>query len=425
MNLRLIGLNHKSAPIEIREKAAFSDREIPSALQKLRQEYRFQEAMIVSTCNRVEFIVDNRGPQETEDAIKNFLAEHKSVPPHLLDGYLYSYTGSELARHVFRVASSLDSMVPGESQILGQMKQAFRIAQKSGIVGGDLGILMPHAFFVAKRIRNETRIAEASVSVSSVAVELARKIFGDLSGRTVFLIGAGKMAELAAKSLLSSGVSRLIVANRTAAKAEEIASRFGGSTTDFTQLEQALVQSDIVLVSTGASYYILDPDTVGQALRRRKYTPLFMIDISVPRNIDPNINRIENAYLYDIDDLQSVVSTNLAERDDQAKEASVIIERAVEIFENLQSVRDVGPVVKCLRNRIEEICLEELAKNRNGFTTQEFERLQKIMRRAAHRIAHPLLVQIKKGHENPVRRIHAIDMIREAFELPEQEEEGK
>lgn len=422
MRLRLLGLNHKSASIGIREKVAFTEEQIPVALEKLYSDYGLKEAMLLSTCNRVELIVEDKGKEETENAIKDFLSKEKSIDIATLDKSLYSFSNRKLIEHVFSVASSLDSMVPGESQILGQMKQAFHTAQKTGTVGGDLGILLPHAFFVAKKVRSETQISENSVSVSSVAVELARKIFGDLAGRTVLLLGAGKMAELAAKSLLKSGVSKLIVVNRTASKAEEIASKFGGSTRDFSQLKQALIESDIVLVSTGSSSFVLGPHEVESALRSRKYSPLFMIDISVPRNIDPAVNDIEDAFLYDIDDLQSVVSSNLEERGNQAKEAARIIEQAVDLFQNMESVRDVGPLVSCLRQKIESICLDELDKSRNGFTPQECERIEKMMLRTAHRIAHPLLVQMKRGHENPNRHIHNLAMIREAFGLTDEED---
>ncbi|UCF35320.1 MAG: glutamyl-tRNA reductase [Acidobacteriota bacterium] len=414
-------MNHKTAPIEVRERVAFTETAIPDALRCLQDDFGFQEAMIVSTCNRVEVFGKGSDNGTAVEQIKEFLARHHQIGRSLLDDHLYSYMKDDLVRHVFRVASSLDSMVPGEAQILGQLKTAFATACDEGVTGTELCRLLPHAFFVAKRVRNETKIASSAVSISSVAVELARKIFGDLDGQKVLLIGAGKMSELAAQSLLKSGASKLEVTNRTLSKAAIVADKFNGSVVPFEQMETALIKSDIVIVSTGAKEYVLNPDVMDRVIRKRKYDPLFVIDISVPRNVNPEVNEIENVFLYDIDDLQSVVESNLEERAKEAASAEEIIVQEVGNFSNILSQRNLGPLVKSLRTRLETICLEELGRDKGGLTDADYEKVQRIMLRAAHRIAHPLMMEIKKAQSNPSQQYHKVEMIREAFDLDDSE----
>jgi glutamyl-tRNA reductase len=421
MDLVLVGLNHKTAPIGIRERVAFREEGIPEALGKLCREFGFDEAMIVSTCNRVELVGNGSSNGVSAAHLQEFLCRHHEVNASLLNGHLYTYGDDELVRHVFRVASSLDSMVPGEAQILGQLKQAYSHAQGAGVVGASLCRLMPHAFYVAKRVRRETRVGRTPVSVSSVAVELAVKVFGDLTGKSVLLLGAGKMSELAARNLLRSGSSTIRVANRTPEKANAVARRFDGQVLPFDRLEDALTSSDIVVVSTGADGFLITRDLVERVMRRRHYDPLFLIDISVPRNVDPSVNEIETAFSYDIDDLQSVIEANLEGRHQEAELAERIISEEVRSFALGCRRRGVGPVVRSFRRRLESICLEELAKDRDSFSPEDYRRFERIILRAAHRIAHPLLVQMKKDQDGSSGRADAVRVVAEAFEIDESE----
>jgi glutamyl-tRNA reductase len=421
MSLFLVGLNHITAPIEIRELVAISDEDVESALATLRAEYGFDEAMIISTCNRVEVIAGQSRNGDPVVLIKRFLHQQHSLEANELDDYLYSYSGEELIRHVFRVASSLDSMVQGEPQILGQVKQAYMSAQRSGVTGERLSQLMPRAFFVAKRIRTETRIANAAVSVSSAAVELARKIFEDLAEKSILLLGAGKMGELVVKNLLSSGVSSIMIANRTHERSEEMIARLGGRDVAFDELESHLVEADIVVVATGSSSHVVDGPMMDRVIRRRRYAPLFVIDISVPRNVSPEVNEIENVFLFDIDDLESVIASNIEEREREAELAETIIEQEVESFQAHHAARNLGPFIRSFRQKIEQICLDELKINRNGLSAEDYEKVEKMVRKIARRIAHPLTVQIKRHAVDPDCHDHEVEMIKKAFELEDRE----
>lgn len=373
--------------------------------------------MIISTCNRVEILADDSKNGASSDQLTAFLSDYHGVDRSRFDSHLYCYRKDDLVRHVFRVASSLDSMVPGEAQILGQIKQAYSAAQDAGTIGKRLSRLIPHAFYVAKRVRRETQVGSSSVSVSSVAVELARKIFGELDGQEILLLGAGKMSELAARSFLKAGASKIRVANRTHQKAIEVASKFGGDVAKFDELEESMTQSDIIIVSTGADKHILDKHQVETVIHRRKFSPVFIIDISVPRNVSPAVNEIENAFLYDIDDLQSVVSTHLQERSQEAELGEDIIGYEVTNFARICEGVTVGPLVKSFRQKLENICLEELGKDEKVFTVEDREKIERLLLRAAHRIAHPLMREMKKGDENPNRQFHNLEMIKKAFDL--------
>ena len=420
MNLFIVGLNHRTAPIEIRETVAVPGDRIQEALVSLRDEFGFEEAMIVSTCNRVEVYARGVG-EDSSLRVKDFLCSRNSLSRETLDEYLYTYTGDDLVRHLFRVTSSLDSMVQGEPQILGQMKQAFAQSGRANVVGETLSRLMQRSFFVAKRVRTETRIANSAVSVSSVAVELAKKIFGELSGKTILLLGAGKMGELAVQNLLASGGSTILVANRTSGRSEKVVERLGGTSVDFGALETHLVNSDIVVVSTGSASHILDRQLMERVIKKRLYSPLFVIDIAVPRNVAPAVNEIDNIFLFDIDDLESVVTSNREGRSREAELAEAIIDQEVRSFLAYQDSQHLGPFIQSFRDKIEEICLEELESSRNGLELSELERTEKLVRRIARRIAHPLTVQIKRPVRDPGSREYNIELIRKAFELDDQE----
>jgi glutamyl-tRNA reductase len=421
MELVLVGLNHKTAPIDIREKVAFREETIPEALRRLCRDFGFDEALIVSTCNRVELVANGSRNGVSATQLREFLCRHHEVEASLLNGHLYTHRDDELVRHIFRVASSLDSMVPGEAQILGQLKQAFTRALEAGVVGDSLRRLMPHAFYVAKRIRRETRVGRSPVSISSVAVELAVKIFGELTGKSVLLLGAGKMSELAARNLIRSGAGDIRVANRTPEKAREMAQRFGGRVLSFDRLEDSIAESDIVIVSTGADGFLVSRELLERVMRRRHFDPLFLIDISVPRNVDPSVNEIETAFCYDVDDLQSVVEVNLEGRHQEAEWAEQIIGEEVRSFTLGCRRRGLGPVVQSFRRRLEAICLEELEKDRDSFSAEDYRRFERIMLRAAHRIAHPLLVQMKKDQKGSGEGSEAVRIVAEAFEIDRSE----
>ncbi|MBI4446733.1 MAG: glutamyl-tRNA reductase [Acidobacteria bacterium] len=410
MGLVLVGLSHKTTPVEIRERVAFPEGGLCSAHQQLRRDFQVPESFIISTCNRVELVASL--PEETDgpQRLKNFFYRYHSISPPELERFFYSYLHHDAIKHVFRVASSLDSMIVGESQILGQMKRAYAAACEAGSVGAHLNSLLPRAFFVAKRVRSETQIGASAVSVSYAAVELARKIFGNLQGMTILLLGAGKMGELAARNLLNSGVSRILVANRTHEKAAELARQFQGTAVPFEEMGEHLLVSDIILVSTGSDNYVLDKACVQQALRGRRYTPLFIVDISVPRNVDPHVNQLDNVFLYDIDDLQSVIDANVREREQQAAVAEEIIEEEVQNFLRRVSSSPAGPVANALRRRIEQICLQELEKSRDSLSPAEYERLRKVLTRTAGRIAHPLIVRLKFA-QNGNQELEAIKRV--------------
>ncbi len=358
----VVGLNHRSAPVEIREKVAFPASEIGCALRGLLEREQISEVVIVSTCNRVEvWILATVGFQGTA-IVENFLASFHKIPFSELNGHLYHYEGEEAIRHLFRVASSLDSMVLGEPQILGQVKDAYGYAAEFRSIGPVLDKFFTKAFFVAKRVRTETRVASSAVSVSYAAVELARKIFGGLSDKTVLLIGAGEMCELAARHLLSAGVKGILVTNRTFERAAKLAEEFHGTPIRFDEFRDHLKRADIVLSSTGAMQAILMRKDVEEVIRARKNRPMFFIDMAVPRDIDPEANQVDNVYVYDIDDLNNVIETNLEERQREAAKAEEIVVAEVRNFLRWLDAQQVTPTIVSLRSKYEEVRKAEVAK---------------------------------------------------------------
>src|SRR6185369_14198113 len=305
MSIVLVGINHKSAPVEVRERLAFTEEACSTGLHALVDGEIVREGLIVSTCNRVEVLAETSTERLSDsiERVNQFLSRTDSVPRSFFETHLYQHTDDEAVRHIFRVASSLDSMVVGEPQVLGQVRHAYSVALQAGTAGRILNRLVHHTFRVAKRVRNETGIAANAVSISYMAVELGKKIFDSLKNHTVLLIGAGEMAELSARHLLNAGASRVLVANRTEATAQEIAHEFGALTVPFDQLDQGLAEADVVICSTGASSYVLTEQQARRALGRRRNRPTCFIDISVPRNIDPAVGKVPNVFLFDIDDL--------------------------------------------------------------------------------------------------------------------------
>jgi glutamyl-tRNA reductase len=332
MHILIVGLSHKTAPVEIRERVAFAPTAMEKPLHELSALSAISEGIIISTCNRVELCAVSREPEVGVAQLKRFLSDYHGIFPDELYPHLYEYQGEEAIRHLFRVASSLDSMVIGEPQILGQIKTAYGYGSEFKTAGLILNRFFHKAFSVAKRVRTETDIASNAVSVSFAAVELARKIFGSLEDKTVLLIGAGEMCELAARHFVNNGASSVLVTNRTFERAEKLAAEFGGRAIAFDDFPYHLQQVDIVLTSTGAPNFILGPKKVEEVLRQRRNKPMFFIDIAVPRDIDPKVNSLDNVYLYDVDDLQGVVQANLKERHKEAKKAEGIIDQEIGQF---------------------------------------------------------------------------------------------
>lgn len=418
MNIFVIGLNHKTADVEVREKFAFNGPKLDEGLKALREIPEVQEAVILSTCNRVELYANVEDAENAVASIKNFLATFHDIDREALDNALYVYENEDAIRHVFRVASSLDSMVVGEPQILGQMKDAFEFALEKKTTGVLLNKLMKKSISVAKRVRTETKIAENAVSISFAAVELAKKIFKDLSKRAFMLLGAGEMAELAAKHLINTGVRDVMVSNRTYERACELANEFGGRPVKFETFIQEMVGTDILICSTGAPTYILTKNQMQKVMKERKQTQVFIIDISVPRNIDPEINDLSNVYLYNIDDLQGVVDSNLFERQREAEKAEKIIEEEIGTFLKWQSSLDSVPTIKALREKAEEIKREELERLLNrfsGINEKEKEAIEYMATAIVNKLIHPPTAALKDGSEDKdalvalIRRLYGIE----------------
>jgi glutamyl-tRNA reductase len=419
MNVIVAGLSHKTAPVEIREKLSFAPQELTLPLQSIANLPEISEGIILSTCNRVEILFSSREEEKAIRAITGFLADHHAIPLDTIAPHLYFLTGQEAVKHVFRVASSLDSMIVGEPQILGQMKDAYRLAVASKTTGAILNRLLHKAFFVAKRVRTETNIASSAVSVSFAAVELSRKIFDELEDKKILLIGAGEMAELVVRHLIAHGVHDLFVANRTFDRAQNLVSEFGGKAIPFDEIALYLPQTDILVSSTSAQNFIITPEETTAALKMRKHKPVFMIDIAVPRTIDPRINSINNVYLYDIDDLEGIVESNKAQREEEASKAEKIIEIEKTIFYTWLRQQEVTPTIVRLKEKAERIRRGELDKTLSKWTTlqeQEKERLNALTTSIVNKILHDPITRLKdEGTKNGF----SLDQIQKLFKLDE------
>ncbi len=426
MKILVVGLNHKTAPVEVREKVAFNGPKLEEAINALKSSGKIRENIILSTCNRVELYAAVSNKDQGIEGIKQFIAEFHDVPRDLLDQSLYIHTGEDAIRHMYRVASSLDSMVVGEPQILGQLKDAYDAALKHKSTGVFLNKLMRKSVSVAKRVRTETKIAESAVSISFAAVELAKKIFEDLPSKSFMLIGAGEMAELAARHLINSGVQDVYVTNRTAARAEELASEFQGKVIPFENFVSEMVHTDIVICSTGAPDYILHKDEVYRTMKDRKQRPMFIIDISVPRNIAPDIDTLDNVYLYDVDNLQGIVETNIHERSKEAAKAENIVNEEIGAYVKWTSSLAATPTIVALRNRAEEIRKAELDKTLKKLEPMEENKIRAIehlTESIVNKIIHPPTAALKAEDEN---REDMLDMAQKLFNLDlESDNNGK
>ena len=420
----IIGLNHRTAPVEIRERLAFPTEAIGHALRSLLERESLKEGVILSTCNRVEICaLATQGSQGTSEA-KEFMAAYHGIPLGELNGHLYHYEKDEAVKHLFRVASSLDSMVLGEPQILGQVKDAYGFAVEFRTIGPVLDKFFAKTFSVAKRVRTETKVASSAVSVSYAAVELARKIFGDLSDKTVLLIGAGEMCELAARHLISAGVKGIMVTNRTFERAVKLAEEFGGTPIRFDEIPVHLKRADIVLSSTGAPHFILRRQDVEEVIRIRKNRPMFFIDMAVPRDIDPDANQVDNVYVYDIDDLNNVIETNLEERQREALKAEEIVAEEVHSFRRWLDAQQATPTIINLRRKYEEVKNTEVAKAMTMLGTED-PKMRKVVESLAssllNKILHAPISSLKKD-ANGKNQMDLVTVVREIFDLTEASE---
>lgn len=421
MELLVIGLNHNTAPIAIRECLAFPEDNLEEALSKVHALSSIKENMIVSTCNRVEIYAATREAERAIHDLKDFLSQYHGLPLKEFDRSLYVHIGEEAVRHIFRVASSLDSMVVGEPQILGQIKEAYDRAQQSKTSGLILHRLLHRAFHVAKRVRTETKIAISAVSVSSVAVELAKKIFGTLEKKTVLLMGAGEMCELAARHLVSGGAEKILVTNRTDERAVALAQRFKGEAIPFEEMVQGLRKTDIVISATNSPGYLMSHDQITKVMRDRKQRPIFFIDIADPRDIEPKVGDIENVYLYNIDDLQKVAHENIKDREKEAQKAEAIVEDEVLKFVNWYHSLDVTPTIVALRKKFEEIRKKELEKTLSlhpDLSDKEKKSLEALTSSIINKILHAPITLLKRTDEEAMSDLY-LDTLHTLFGLPE------
>jgi glutamyl-tRNA reductase len=404
--------------VDLRECLAFSDDQVDTALQTLRQQPSISEVVLLSTCNRVEMIFTTKDPEKGLAEVKTFLAEFKNIPADRFEEALYLHRGDEAVKHIFRVAASLDSMVVGEPQILGQVKEAYRIATEQKTSGVILNRLLHKTFFVAKRVRTETGIGNSAVSISYAAIELGRKIFGTLEGKNALLIGAGEMAELAVEHLRRHRTAEIFVANRTFARAVELAGKFKGRPVNFEEIPDILPRVDIVISSTGSAEYVITRSQVKPIMKERRNRPVFFIDIAVPRDIDPELNRLTNVYVYDIDDLNGIVDENMEDRSREAIKGERIVDEAAIRFRQWVKSLSVVPTIKDLRDKLEKITRVELAKTRNGqdFSPEQAAALEKMAAALVNKILHdPTMLLKTEGCYADISK--HIDLTRKLFKL--------
>jgi glutamyl-tRNA reductase len=421
MELLVVGLNHKTAPIEIRECLAFPEDKLIDALYKVHALPSLKENMIVSTCNRVEVYAVTREIEKATLDLKEFLSRYHGIPLKEFEKRLYVHTGEEAVRHIFRVASSLDSMVLGEPQILGQIKDAYDLSQQVKTSGLILHRLLHRAFHVAKRVRTETKIIIGAISVSSVAVELAEKIFGILEKKTVLLIGAGEMCELAARHLVSVGIDKILVTNRTAERAASLAQEFRGEAVPFEDMAQGLKRADIVISATNSPQYLIRHEQITKVIKDRRQKPIFFIDIADPRDIEPKVGDIENVYLYNIDDLQKVANENMKDREKEAENAETIVQGETVKFVNWYRSLDVTPTIVALRKKFEEIRKKELEKTLSihpNLSEKERQSLEALTSAIINKILHAPITLLKQTNEEAMADLY-LDALHALFGLPE------
>jgi glutamyl-tRNA reductase len=425
MNFQIIGVNHNTAPVEVRERLALPESRMPDACKRLIEHPGIEEAMILSTCNRVEVLAKTTNGHAD---LRGFLGQYFHVEPAEFDRHLYEYRAQDAVRHVFRVTSSLDSMVVGEPQILGQVKEAYAVARAVGSVHSQLDSLLTRAFAVAKRVRSETAVGSSAVSVASVAVELAKKVFGSLQGRSVYLVGAGKMTELAARHLVAHGAGAIFVANRTYDRAIGLAQKFNGQAIGFDRLYDTCDRADIVITSTGAPHAIFRREHGEIFLKRRRNRPMFFIDIAVPRDVDPGMNKLGGIFVYDIDDLQQAVSAHVADRKKEAERAEAIVADEVQRFQARLQTLDVVPTIVSLQDHLETIRQAEIdrVRGRLGSLSPEQElAVDALTKGIINKIMHTPISTLKTAARESEGATTVIDLVRRLFNLQEKKAQAK
>lgn len=416
----VLGLNHRTAPVEIRENLSFSRDSLMEACQKLLKFPYIEEVLILSTCNRTELIVSLSDLEQGRRTLINFLAEEKKASSAEIKQYLYSYPSLDAVYHVFRVACGLDSMILGETQITGQLKESYELAFKAGTCKIMLNSLIQQALKTVKIIRNKTGISDNCVSIGYAAVELAKKILGDLSQRNGLLVGTGEMSELASLHLKKHGIKTINVLNRTYSKAVELAQKFSGRPYSLDELPQALKQSDLVVSSSGSSEPLIKTSLVGEIMKERKYQAMFFIDIAVPRDIEEDVSHIPEVYLYDIDDLKHVVDSNLKKRYVEAQKADKIIHERVAQFNAWLKSREINPLICSLREKAEKIRKAEIDKSMKKMKTfgaEEKSEMERLSSAIVNKLLHEPIIALKKFSLDETKKKKYIRVMKDFFNL--------
>jgi glutamyl-tRNA reductase len=416
----VVGLSHRTAPVEVRERLAVAPNRIEQELREIAANGRLDEALLISTCNRVELYATSANPIAASRVAKEALA--RRLPKTADVDVLYQERGVDVVRHIFRVASSLDSLVVGEPQILGQVKEAFEAAKGAGTMGTLLGRCFTQAFATAKRVRSETGNAEGTVSISSIASELAQKIFGNLEGRRTLLLGAGEMGEAAARSLRQTGTN-LHVMNRSEDRARALAEACGGRAVPYERLTMEVADADVVIASTASPQFILTPELMKSVIRTRRRRPLFVIDIAVPRNVDPRVGNMDNVFVYDVDDLQQVAEENLAARAREVELAERIVEQEVDAFSRWRRSLELAPTIVALRKQFGQIADEELKRalpRLDGLSESDHAVLEAMGRSMVNKLLHQPMTQLKAGAAE-LDGPFLIDAVRRLFAIPADE----
>ena len=419
MKFAVVGLNHTTASLAIRERFAISENQIEAVARDIVQDEN-DEAIVLSTCNRVEFYVTGENLEAVTARAKTKLSSIGKATSELLNKHCYIKVGDEAILHLFNVAASLDSMVVGEPQILGQLKTAVQAARQAQTLGSKLNNLSSRAFSIAKKVRRETGIGRNSISISSVAVELARQVFGDFRDRKILLIGAGKMAELAAAQFTHTG-ARLVVANRGRERADKIAARFGAQSRSLNDLNELIEQSDVVIASTGSRGFLFDEKAMGVIMKRRKFRPIFLVDIAVPRNLDPNLNRIDGVYLYDLDALSTITQENVRKRHAEADAAIELVNAGVTQFKKDSQTDMVKPAIIAVRKTVIEMTESEVTQIMQKLKVEPEQRavLERLATNIANKVLHGAIEELKRqaGSVNQAEQTQTIMNVFQAGEV--------
>jgi glutamyl-tRNA reductase len=417
-----LGVSHRTASIEVRERLAKAVKALPEAVRELRRGTTLAEICVVSTCNRVELYASGDAePAALLRDLKQFLLSTTGLSPQELESAIYQHGGLDGLEHLFRVTCSLDSMVLGEPQILGQVKEAYQASAEAGGTGPQLGKIFPRAFQVAKRVRTETGISQNAVSMSFAAVELGREIFGSLEGKNVLLVGAGKMSALAARHLKSQGIAEIRVANRSFDRAEELAREVGGVASSLADLEMLLGKADIVISSTAAPGFVVTKALMQKVVRARRYRPILFVDLAVPRDIEPAVSDLEGAFVYDVDDLEGVVAENREARAKEAAHAEAIIREEIDAFVRWSRQQEVVPVIKALRDKGLSIAEAEAARALASLKDPRAEKAVRAMSAAiVNKMLHPVLTHLKeRGADGDPAALAAAVVAMFDLELPD------